>query len=285
MPAHDMELTRFADVHPFYRQAADYLLAHEAHHNLIFGICSQLMEQPEVAEQPPYFALVRAAGEIVAAAIMTPPHNLVLALARETTALRLIADDVRAVHPPPGVLGSKDESLAFARIWKQSTGQAYQLGMAQRIYRLERVIPPRSAPGHLRQATAADRDLLIDWFHAFSIEAEHRSDRPRKARSVDLRLRSPSTGNFFWEDGRPVSFTGAFRGTPNGARIGPVFTPPEFRGHGYASTCVAAVSQMMLDEGCRFCFLFTDLGNPTSNHIYQTLGYHPVVDVDQYRFG
>ena len=63
-----------------------------------------------------------------------------------------------------------------------------------------------------------------------------------------------------------------------------MYTPPEQRGHGYASAATAALSQLLLERGRRFCFLFTDLANPTSNHIYQTIGYQPVCDVDIYHF-
>jgi predicted GNAT family acetyltransferase len=66
-------------------------------------------------------------------------------------------------------------------------------------------------------------------------------------------------------------------------RIGPVYTPPEARNRGYASALVAAISQAQLDAGRRFCFLFTDLANPTANHIYQAIGYEPVRDVDMWR--
>jgi hypothetical protein len=67
-------------------------------------------------------------------------------------------------------------------------------------------------------------------------------------------------------------------------RIGPVYTPKKFREHGYASACTAAVSQYLLDSGRKFCTLFTDLANPTSNKIYQMIGYEGVGDVDEYRF-
>ncbi|MBA3236059.1 MAG: GNAT family N-acetyltransferase, partial [Chloroflexi bacterium] len=87
-----------------------------------------------------------------------------------------------------------------------------------------------------------------------------------------------------WVDGEPVSLCGVGGPTPNGIRIGPVYTPPAIRGRGYASALVAAVSQAEIDAGKRFCFLFTDLANPTSNHIYQTIGYEPVRDVDAYVF-
>jgi predicted GNAT family acetyltransferase len=73
--------------------------------------------------------------------------------------------------------------------------------------------------------------------------------------------------------------------TPNGIRVISVYTPPHLRGRGYASACVAALSQRLLDQGRKFCFLFTDLANPTSNHIYQEIGYEPVRDIDQWRFG
>jgi predicted GNAT family acetyltransferase len=90
---------------------------------------------------------------------------------------------------------------------------------------------------------------------------------------------------FLWEDGgRAVSMVGVSGETPNGIRVAPVYTPPELRGRGYASACVAAVTQAQFDRGRRFCFLFTDLANPTSNKIYQAIGYEPVCDVDEYRF-
>ena len=91
---------------------------------------------------------------------------------------------------------------------------------------------------------------------------------------------------YLWVDeGRPVSLAGAGGLTPNGIRVGPVYTPPELRGRGYASNLVAGVSQAQLDAGRRFVFLFTDLANPTANHIYQEIGYEPVTDIDEYAFG
>jgi predicted GNAT family acetyltransferase len=67
-------------------------------------------------------------------------------------------------------------------------------------------------------------------------------------------------------------------------RIGPVYTPPDYRGRGYASACTAALSQQMLYAGYQYCFLYTDLSNPTSNRIYQNIGYELVCDIDSYRF-
>jgi len=91
---------------------------------------------------------------------------------------------------------------------------------------------------------------------------------------------------FLWEDGpgRPVSLAGCAGRTPNGIRIGPVYTPTELRGRGYASALTAALTQALLDGGRRFCFLFVDVANPTSNRIYERIGYRPVTEVDEWRF-
>ena len=95
---------------------------------------------------------------------------------------------------------------------------------------------------------------------------------------VDHRLGANDAGLVLWEDGEPVSVAGYGGRTPNGIRVGPVYTPPELRGRGYASALVAGLSTMLLAEGRKFCFLYTDLANPTSNRIYEQIGYERVCD-------
>ena len=117
---------------------------------------------------------------------------------------------------------------------------------------------------------------------AFSEEVLHEGagDAERLERSIDARLEgSETSGITLWErDRRPVSLAGYTGPTPNGIRIGPVYTPPEHRGRGYGSAVTAGVSQLQLDRGRRLCFLYTDLENATSNAIYMRIGYEPVCD-------
>ena len=135
----------------------------------------------------------------------------------------------------------------------------------------------------MRPADHADRALLLEWVEAFATEVLHESVSGdaglRHERSVDARLAGGDAGFALWEaDGRPVSLVGFGGPTPNGIRIGPVYTPPEHRGRGYASALTAEVSAQQLAGGRRFCFLYTDLGNPTSNAIYMRIGYERVCD-------
>jgi GNAT superfamily N-acetyltransferase len=218
---------------------------------------------------------------------MTPPYGPVLSLGFVPESLRLLAEDLHELYPTlPGVLGPVDAARSFAETWKDLSRQPCRRKRADRVHRLESVIPVTGVPGRLRWATEADRDLLTEWFMAFGEEALGEDPDPQAAgRSVDAYLTTEGMGLYLWDNERPVSMAGRSRPTPNGATVNYVYTPPEHRKKGYASACVAALSQLLLDEGYRYCFLFTDLANSTSNHIYKAIGYEPVCDVDEYEFG
>lgn len=283
-----MHLTRFARAADFIECAGAFLLRHEAHHNLILGLCTMLQRYPERNEPTPYLAVVVDGGQVVAAAIRTPPHNAVLSIVTANApveALRLLARDLHAHYSTlPGVLAPRAVSQSFAAIWHERSGQSYQLSVAQRIYQLTAVndVPP--APGTLRHATLADRALVLSWLEEFNAETFGGPDPALAERTANTRLTGDAAALYFWDDGEPVSLAGYTGPTPNGVRVGPVYTPPRYRGRGYASNCVAAVSRLVLASGRRYCFLFTDLSNPTANHIYQQIGYAPVCDVDEYHF-
>ena len=156
--------------------------------------------------------------------------------------------------------------------------------MSEGIYRLTEVRPVDGVPGRPRPADAGDRRLLVDWIRAFTAEANPEAPGLDDQEWVDRRLRGMSGTLYVWDHGGPVSMAGHGSATPNGARIGPVYTPPDRRRRGYASALVAGVSDIVLASGKRFCFLFTDLSNPTSNKIYQDVGYEFVCEAASVAF-
>jgi predicted GNAT family acetyltransferase len=285
-----MHLTRYTDANAMQQAAGAFLGAHEAEHCLLLGILASLIQRPDPPRHQPYFAVVREADAVVAVALQTPPYNLVLSRNVPPEALELIAADLHAWGgTPAGVMAQPESALAFAKAWRQRTGQAFHRAVAERIYQLTRVNPVTGVPGQMRRIQEGDRALIRAWLRAFEREAlgatEDDSDADLDV-GINRYLTSPISGMYLWEDANAVVAMAGHSGpTPHGMRVGPVYTPPERRGHGYASALVAALSQMLLDGGRRLCFLFTDLANPTSNHIYQAIGYVPVSDVDSYRFG
>jgi GNAT superfamily N-acetyltransferase len=288
-----MKVTRHETSVALLEAAGDYLVAREAEHNIQLGILGTLRDQPGIYPEPPYLATVWDAGRIALVAVRTPPFGPVLSEPgipddRVPLAVDALVADLQAVSPDlPTVVGPRSTVVPFARGWSNETGRPATLQMAERIYRLSRVIAPRPAPGAWRLADEHDRALLLDWVMAFYEEAlPPGSARGETGELIERWVRRDDRFAYLWEtDGRVVSLAVAGARTPNGRRIGPVYTPPSERGRGYAGALTAAASQDQLDRGARFCVLLTDLANPTSYPIYQRIGYEPVSDVDLYRFG
>lgn len=281
-----MIVQRWNDGPAFRARAEPLLLAREAEHNLLLGLSQDLIGGSARYPDPPYLATVEQGGRVLAAALRTPPHNLIVSHTDEPTALTALAEQVAGeTRDLPGVVASTPLARAFAEQWTRLTGRQYHLLRAMRIYQLTRVSPPAGVRGELRQATSVERELLIDWFDRFDREAMGETNPTGGAPRVDEFLAFRNRDMYLWHDGEFVTMTGYSGPTPNGIRIVAVYTPPELRRRGYASACVAAVSQLLLDQGRRFCFLYTDLNNSTANHIYQSIGYAPVCDVEEYRFG
>jgi predicted GNAT family acetyltransferase len=278
-----VHVKRPTDPAAFLAEAEPFLLADEARANLVLGIAGTLRDEPEVYADFDLW-LVEGDSGVAAAALRTPPHNLVLLGdpdAAEVLAEALVDEGVDL----PGVTGNRPEVERFVARWEARTGSQAVALMQQRIYALERLRWHEDVPGRAREATETDRALLIELIQAFADESLR--DSPTTVdveRTVDLRLRGDRGGYVLWEDPGAVSLAGWGGPTPNGIRIGPVYTPPEHRRRGYGGAVTAAASARNLERGRRFCFLYTDLANPTSNKIYMDIGYEPVADSAQYRF-
>lgn len=286
-----MTLRRFDSIQEFWHLAEDYLLEHLAEHNLLLSLCQSLLHHPERYPDPPYLVLVEVESQIVAAALRTPPFKLLLSKARDIGALEAIAQDLASeaeqIHGASGLVA---EVAAFSRYWQRLTGQSARVVTEMRIHQLTRVNPTATVKGRLRLAeisncpkgsAQSDRSLLIKWFAAFAAEVGDLVTQDPE-RAVDSGLKRQTL--YLWEDSVPVSLAGGSQFLPSAGRIAPVYTPPEHRRQGYATACVAALSQKLLEDGCDRCFLFTDIHNHTSNRIYRQIGYHPVCDWHDHSF-
>ena len=286
-----MQAASFATADEFLDCIQPFLEAQETINNLILGISLRMVSSPEWAEFPVYFGAVEKENrEIILAAVMTPPYEIVLTnsppMATEPelqSAVDALIDNLKDNRwQPPGVNGPKQISRRFALSWSERNHLPMRVKMEERVYELRKVITPRWSPGFMRLAAPDDLEILTQWQTSFLKEALGEY-KPEMARRNSAR-RIATEEAFIWDDHGPVSMAIKTRPTPHGCTVSGVYTPPELRGRGYATSCVAALSQRLLDSGKQFCNLFTDLANPTSNSIYQKIGYEPVCDFSVYRF-
>jgi predicted GNAT family acetyltransferase len=224
-------------------------------------------------------------GELVGLALHVPPFPAVHLTEMPHDAVLALADHLAASQPRlPGVSGPVGPAREFALRWTALTGATVTPAASRRLYRLHRLTRPAAVEGRLREAHQQDRDLLVRWAAAFSLEATPERRQPPTARPIDIRL---ARGGMLWlweADQRTVSSLWFHLPAAGVVRISGVYTPPEHRGRGYASACVATASQAALDRGAVACVLNTDLANPTSNRIYHAIGYRPVYDSQIWSF-
>jgi len=266
----------------FLARAKAWLEKAEVENNLILGIAGFFESYSGQLKVSPYFLTVEENGTILGAALMAPPRRLVIT-PMSGSAVTTLADYFLADGAPvPGVLGSLSETKLFTDHWTSRTGKLCRPKMSERIYVCKTVNSTNHAPGRLRPATKEDQSLLSEWCVQFCLDAQIEDE------TVDFQTRLPhkiaDQSLFVWEHDEVVSMAGLERESVHGIAISWVYTPSHLRKRGYATSCVSALTQRMLGSGKQFCCLYTDLSNPTSNSIYQKIGYQPICDVQDWVF-
>lgn len=279
-----MNVHFYNEVGQFLEDVGGVLESREDVTSLMLGICRSLQAGRTFGDESPFFAAADEGGMVLAAAVRTPPHNVILYSDEQCLdAIDAIAGELHGRGMAlPGAHGTVAVSDRFATCWSRLCGSKAEVTMSQQIYRLDAVTLPRAVSGRLRLALPADARRLTEWGRAFHAEAS--PNHPERDTGETVKRLTASKSLYVWDDEGPVSMAGYSRPTGNGIAISLVYTPAEHRGRGYASNCVAAVSQRLLDAGYAFCTLFTDLANPTSNKIYRAVGYRPLAEFREMAF-
>ncbi|MDR0137664.1 GNAT family N-acetyltransferase [Metabacillus idriensis] len=274
-----MKLTEYTDRSLFIELAEPFLLKNEAENNLTLGLIGAFKRTIPAANV--YTAAVEADGELVMTLLMTPPHNLILSFNGDVMTEIILQETVRTLVMKnlhiPGVVGERKWTEAFAKIWSAETEDRAEIVMEQKIYRLQEVSKLKRSEGEFVLAELGHLPLLTEWMMDFM---NYTYEPPITALQAAGRMKQfiAEKSVFLWmADDKPVSMAKKSRSTKNGICVSLVYTPDDFRGKGYASSCVAELSELLLKD-FSFCTLYTDLANPTSNSIYQKIGYQPIQD-------
>jgi hypothetical protein len=278
-----MKIIADPSVKSYAEKVEKVLIKKEACNNLILGILNRL----KTTSIDCYLGYVEEDGCVVSAFLQTPPHNWIIA-------------DIEAVNPniayaiadhiyekgmeAPGVIGPNAAAEKFAERWTARRKTNACIHMNQLIYQLHDVKIKPSDEGRLVKATEQELDLIAGWLVLFGKEANEIAVADRAENLAHQFVKNGSV--YLWkEKNQFVSMANMSRKTKHGAAINAVFTPDENKRKGYATSTVAALSQNLLDEGFQFCCLYTDQTNPTSNNIYQKIGYRIVGSSIVYHFG
>jgi GNAT superfamily N-acetyltransferase len=280
-----MEVRVHEELREFWEVAGPAYLADPVRHTLALTVIRRVKDAPLPSDLPPVLLTVWNGERFVGATFRTPPWPVGVS-GLPTSAIEPAMETLLEVDPElPGVAGPRDIADPFAQAWATLTGASVKEMMAGRLYRLGTLEPP-TVPGEARPVrTEDDIRLVAGWREDFQVEAAGHVRVSGVAES-DVR-RSLALGNaqLIWEvGGRPVAYAAVGKPINGMSRVGPVYTLPGDRGHGYGSAITAVASRLALDAGAEHVLLFTDLANPTSNAIYQRIGYRPVHDTTELEF-
>lgn len=291
-----LEIKKFVEPANLLNEAKEFLYKNEAQNCLIFSILKKItVNKNFYGAVDPLLYTLKEDDEIIGVAIQTPPYNLLLSYPfTEKFTKDFVAHLDSKYIELPGVLAPKEAAHIFADFWANRKSLKIKTGMKQRVHFLDKVnietIGPESRL--FRVATNSDFDTVAKWFYEFMIEAV--PDFPETIGEFDEFIQKKTDylngvineGNVFLleDNSSAVSMAFSHGETFNGRMIGYVYTPKDIRGKGYGTNVVARLSQNILDRGYTNCQLFTDLANPTSNSIYEKIGYDAVVYVDLLQF-
>lgn len=272
----DVEVLATDDPGHALATAGTFLASDPIRHNVILTLLHRRIVLPE----PGRYWIVSVCREPVGFVFQSPLDFVATLTPMPEEAVTAVVDSiVGAGVILPGVNGEAASAARFAGQWTERYGSSARPVQGQRIYEVRQVAAPRPILGQLRRAASTDCELLVSWFGGFHDDTgEH---APDLAQVVERRLADGEL--WLWDDGGATTVAGISQPVAGVVRVGPVYTPVGRRNRGYASSCVAAVSEHVLSQGLR-CILYTDLGNPTSNSIYRSVGYQAVAEALRYHF-
>lgn len=275
-----MEWRTFGDARSFLDACGTALAASPVWNQVPLGIARSLLLEPGRFASPRILGAFDG-DRYLGGAFQTPPWPV--ALVRMSLGTAALAGRRWAETFPDlrEAWGEDHEITAFMAAAAATLGrEEIELDQGMGLYELRQVADVPVAPGHRRTLEPGDEAWLQPWLQAFRDEATPHDPSP--AADAALRVIARGVGHV-WVDGEPVAWANYGRDVGSFLSVGPVYTPPGRRGRGYATALVAEMSRLALSEGRQGCTLFTDLANPTSNRIYERIGYVRIGTMRRYR--
>ncbi|WP_400247729.1 GNAT family N-acetyltransferase [Niallia sp. JL1B1071] len=267
---------KFYDVNDFKRVMLPLLEKEEAVNGLPLGILMNINEMIK----PIVMAGVYKDEQPILMLFQTHPKQIIVSVFKGMTPLemplvsKLIHESIEVI---PGFIGEKAIVQEMAQRIAALRQLNVVLGMDQRIYQLKEVKKKPSNVGNFRWITSRDQARIQQWVYDFAASVNQPLEMEQAGKRAEEIIQSGKLAG--WEvDNQLVSMANASRPTKNNITVNFVYTPDAFRKNGYATNCVAELSDRLLKSGFSSTSLYTDTTNPTSNKIYMDIGYEPMKD-------
>ena len=280
-----MIFTHYNTAKEFASEVTETLKKHEIQNNLLFHNINGGLEREDNSNMV-MTTVKNDNGKILLTAVRTIPFPMVI---YETDNIRndevvlffaelLLKNNIDVER----IMTEKELANSFCKIYCSLSGKRYHNNESLVLYLLEKVNELLLPNGNFRKADESDMYYLPYWYADF-IPACNLGDYDLAGGIRSAKQAINDERGYVWVDGVPVSYAASTRWTSNCVFIGNVYTPPNFRGKGYSTACVANLSKKLLDDGWKYCGLYADCANPYSNKVYQNVGYIEVFYYDQYK--
>ncbi|CAM4088213.1 acetyltransferase [Bacillus luti] len=268
-----IQLHVYEEILNFKEEVTPFLEENAQENNLMLGVLQDITEA--------VFMGVAKRGEEIAVVFLQTGEKIQMIVATSEVsgvAIEELAKELKKVYPDiPGLIGNKKVVQQLAEEIATLENKKTNVVMEQGVYALEQVKQKWNKDGVFREVNSDELPLIEKWIYQFCEDVKLPTTQEEAEQTAHTLINNHHL--FGLEvDGKLVSVAAKTRPTKNNITVNFVYTPKEARKNGYASSCVAALSQRMLDEGYKTTTLYTDLANPTSNKIYQEIGYEQIAE-------
>ncbi|MDA1527381.1 GNAT family N-acetyltransferase [Bacillus cereus group sp. TH260-2LC] len=268
-----IQLHVYEEIVNFKEEVTPFLEKNEQENNLILGVL-------QMVHQPIFMGIAKQGEEIAVVFLQTEEKKQIIVATSEMAEEDIVelAKKLAEVYPNvPGLIGNKKIVQRLAEEIAVLENKKTTVAMEQGIYELKQVKKKWNGDEVFREVNSDELTLIEQWIYQFCEDVNLPTTKEEAKQTAHTLITNHRL--FGLEiDGKLVSVAAKTRPTKNNITVNFVYTPKEARKKGYASNCVAALSQRMLDEGYKTTTLYTDLANPTSNKIYQEIGYEQIAE-------
>ncbi|MGG0290477.1 GNAT family N-acetyltransferase [Bacillus pacificus] len=268
-----IQLHVYEEIVNFKDEVTPFLEKNEQENNLILGVL-------QMVQQPIFMGIAKQGEEIAVVFLQTEEKKQIIVATSEMAEEDIVelAKKLAEVYPNvPGLIGNKKIVQRLAEEIAVLENKKTTVAMEQGIYELKQVKKKWNGDEVFREVNSDEITLIEKWIYQFCEDVNLPTTKEEAKQTAHTLITNHRL--FGLEvDGKLVSVAAKTRPTKNNITVNFVYTPKEARKKGYASNCVAALSQRMLDEGYKTTTLYTDLANPTSNKIYQEIGYEQIAE-------